>query len=319
MTISPHDRTTSPSAPPSDLGFGSVVARESTKRFLNRDGSFNVRREGLSVWQSISPYHELLTMSWPRFLALFVAGYLIINALFGLAYVACGPGALSGIDEQAPGPRFARMFFFSVHTLGTIGYGNVSPMSFAANVLVTLESIVGIVGIALATGLSFARFSRPTAQIIFSRNAVVAPYRGLTGFMFRVANQRSTQIVELQGKVFFTRWKEGPAGREREFVQLRLERDSVAFFPLSWTVVHPIDDRSPLRGLSSGDLESSAAEFLVILNGFDETFSQSVHTRSSYKAHEVIFGAKFKSMFLPRAEDDPVRVDIREIDSYERV
>lgn len=195
MTISPQDRTTPPvsPAPPSDLGFGSVVARESTKRFLNRDGSFNVTREGLSIWQSISPYHLLLTMSWLRFLALFVAGYLMINALFGLAYVACGPGTLSGIDEQAPGPRFARMFFFSVHTLGTIG------------------------------------------------------------------------------------------------------------------------------GLSSSDLQASAAEFLVILNNFDETFSQSVHTRSSYKAQEVVFGAKFKSMFLPRTEDDPVRVDIREIDSYEIV
>lgn len=321
MTITPQDRSTPPasSAPPSDLGFGSVVARESTKRFLNRDGSFNVTRQGLSVWQSMSPYHLLLTMSWLRFLALFVVAYLIINALFGLAYLACGPEALSGIDEPAPGSRFARMFFFSVHTLGTIGYGNVSPMSLAANVLVTLESIVGIVGIALATGLSFARFSRPTAQIIFSRNAVIAPYKGMTGFMFRVANQRSTQIVELRGKVFFTRWKEGAAGREREFLQLRLERESVAFFPLSWTLVHPIDDRSPLSGLSSSDLEASVAEFLVILNGFDETFSQNVHTRSSYKAHEVVFGAKFKSMFLPRTDDDLIRVDIRELDSYEVV
>jgi len=300
-----------------DLGFGSIVSRESRKRLLNRDGTFNVRREGLGVWRSVAAYHFLLTLSWPRFLGAVAAVYVITNALFAMAYLACGEHALSGMNPGSWPQDFSSAFFFSVDTLATIGYGNIVPMTFAANVIVTFEALVGLLGFTLIAGILVARFSRPVVQIAFSRNAIIAPYRNGTAFMFRIVNQRSNEIVEMAAKVMLTK-RRGSTGAERDYFPLKLERERVVFFPLAWTVVHPIDETSPLRGLGPDDLLRAEAEFLILLNGFDETFSQNVHTRSSYRADELVWGAKFKSMFLPPRADGSVSVDIRKLDDIER-
>jgi inward rectifier potassium channel len=302
--------------PNADLGFGSVVSRESRKRLLNRDGTFNVRREGLGFLESLSAYHYFLTISWRLFLTYVAAVYVVTNALFALGYMACGPRALSGFANATTVQRFFKSFFFSVHTLATIGYGNIVPANLAANFLVAFESLVGLLAFSVIAGVAFARIARPAARILFSRSAVIAPYRGITAFMFRMVNTRSGELVDLRATVLLARRKEGaPAGRE--FLNLELERKSVSFFPLSWTVVHPIDEKSPIWGQTAADLHAADAEFLVLLNGFDETFSQTVHTRSSYKTDEVIWGAKFKSMFNPLDEEGTVTVDIRKIDDVE--
>jgi len=315
MSDSPSERD-----PNLDLGFGALVARESRKRLLNRDGTFNVRREGLGFWESLSAYHYFITIGWRRFLLYVCAGYLATNAFFAIAYVACGDRALSGMESQPLTERFSVAFFFSVHTLATIGYGNIAPETFAANVLVTLESLVGLLGFALVAGIVFARFSRPNAAIVFSRNAIIAPYREGTAFMFRLVNQRSNEIVELSAKVMLAKRRDGGTLGERDFYPLRLERERVIFFPLTWTVVHPIDSTSPLWGLSPDDLRRAQAEFLILLNGFDETFSQTVHTRSSYAADEVVWGAKFRSVFNPsRDGGETVSVDIRKLHDVEPI
>jgi inward rectifier potassium channel len=293
--------------PNRDLGFGAVVTRESRRRLLNRDGSFNVIREGLSPLTSLSLYHDLLTTTWPRFLAGLVLFYLVTNGLFALAFLACGPDALHGAAAGTTGERLLESFFFSVQTFATIGYGAMSPKSLPAHLLVTLESLVGLLGFALATGILFARFSRPTARILFSRNAVIAPYHDITAFEFRIANARSNELIELEVKLLLTRFKPGGG---REFIPLRLERDRVTFFPLAWTVVHPIDEHSPLWGLGPEDLLSSGAEFLILLTAFDETFSQTVHNRSSYGAEDLIWGTKFASVFNPPREDGVLSVDV---------
>jgi inward rectifier potassium channel len=300
-----------------DLGFGAIVASESRKRLLNRDGSFNVVREGLSPLASMSLYHDLLTISWTRFLGLVVVFYLLVNALFALAYMACGAGAMDGPRATSMGAHFLQAFFFSVQTFATIGYGHVSPVSLAANLLVTLESLVGLLGFALATGLLFARFSRPTARILFSDRALIAPYRGITAFEFRIANARSNQLIEVQAKVMLSKFRDGAPSGNREFYPLRLERDRVAFFPLSWTVVHPIDESSPLHGLTPEQLAESDAEFLILLTGIDETFAQSVHARSSYKVDEVVWGARFANLFNPPREDGTLSIDIGHLDRIE--
>jgi len=315
------DERLTPAAPPqdvnSDLGFGAVVSRESRARLLNRDGSFNVRRTGLRVWESLSIYHYFLTLSWPRFLSFVMVVYVATNALFGLVYVSLGDGALQGAEHLDAMHRYAKSFFFSVHTLATIGYGNVVPATLSADVVVTLESLVGILGFAVVAGIVFARFARPVARIVFSRNAVIAPYRGSRAFMFRIVNQRSTQLVQLEARVLLARRRvPGARTADREFVQLELERDHVVFFPLAWTIVHPIDERSPLRDWTEEDLRECDAEFLILLNGFDETFSQTVHARSSYKVQDVVWGARFASMFNP-TEDGVVSVDIRKLDDLE--
>ena len=303
-----------------DLGFGSVVARESRRRLLNKNGSFNVRREGLRFWESLSAYHYFLTITWPKFLGWVIVYYIVTNALFAALYVTCGADALTAFHGEAVPLRFVEAFFFSVHTLATIGYGVVAPANLAANIVVTFESLVGILSFALVTGFVFARFARPTAHIVYSRNAIIAPYRNGRAFMFRIVNQRSSQIVDLEAKVLLSRRKrDGKTAIDREFVTLSLERDRVVFFPLAWTIVHPIDDNSPLSDWASEDLVECDAEFLILLNGFDETFSQTVHTRSSYKASEIVWGARFRNLFNPLDEDGVVSIDIRKLDDFERV
>ena len=309
-----------PAGADTDLGFGSVVTRESRRRFLNRDGTFNVRREGLRFWESASAYHYLLTISWPKFFSFVVGSYLVANALFAIVYVMAGEGALTGTHAGTLTNRFAETFFFSVHTLATIGYGTIAPSTLAANIIVTVETLIGLVGVAVVAGISFARFARPVARILFSRRAVIAPYRGGRAFMFRIVNQRNNQLVDLEAKVLLSRRKrDGGRASDREFLPLSLERDRVVFFPLSWTIVHPIDESSPIRDWTGPDFVECDAEFLILLNGFDETFSQTVHTRSSYKAAEVVWGARFVSMFNPTDDEGVLSVDIRKLHDIEQV
>ena len=250
-----------------DLGFGSEVARGSHKRLLNRDGSFNVIRFGLRPFASLSIYHWSLSASWPRFLGMLAVAYLGINTLFAFGYILCGVNALRGEAVGSSSEVFMRAFFFSVQTFATIGYGHVIAFGIAANVLVTLEAFLNIVGVALSTGVVFARFSRPTAKIIYSRHAVVAPYKGISALEFRIANARTSQIIELEAKVILSRIEASGEGLVRKFRDLDLERTRVTFFPLSWTLVHPIDERSPLMGMQYEDLLESNTEILILLTG----------------------------------------------------
>src|SRR5438477_880016 len=301
-----------------DLGFGSVVSRESRQRLLNKDGTFNVSREGLPLLQSLAVYHYLLNITWPKFLAYVTGSYLLTNAIFALGYVFCGGDALNGFGSKPMPARFSTAFFFSVHTLATIGYGNIYPNNMAANVIVSIEALIGLLGFSVVAGLVFARFARPVVKIVFSHNALIAPYQQMRALMFRIVNQKTNEIVELRATVMLALRKPGVDG-ERAYYPLKLERERVVFFPASWTIVHPIDEKSPLYGIDDLALRESQAEILILLNGFDETFSQNVHTRSSYVAEEIVWGARFKPMFNPPHEDGTISVDIRKLHDYEPV
>ena len=300
---------------PKDLGFGARVLEQSHERFLNRDGTFNVTRTGFSFFRSLSVYHFLLTITWGQFLSLLVGFYFSVNLLFAVGYFLCGPGALVGSHAVTFGERFQEAFFFSVQTLATIGYGGLSPSGFAANFLVTIQALVGGLGFALATGIVFARFSRPNAQIIFSEKAVIAPYRDITAFEFRIVNAKNNQIVDVQATVMLSRMEEQQGKKYRRFHKLALERDEVNFFPLHWVIVHPIDESSPLHGSTRDKLADTDAEFLIVLTGTDETSSQSVNVRSSYKFDEVVWGAKFADMFV--SDQERMKVDLRKLHDIE--
>jgi inward rectifier potassium channel len=288
-----------------DLGFGSVVSRAGTRRLLNRDGSFNVVRTGLGLLESFAPYHLLLTISWPCFLALAAVLYVVLNMLFALAYMALGPDALLGSGAMFGGP-LGRAFFFSVETFATIGYGQLSPNGVPANLIVTFEALVGLMYQALTTGLLFARFARPTASILFSERAVVAPYGKGIGLMFRIVNRRRrNEIIELAAQVLYSAVESDGI---RRYKPMTLERNQVTFFPLSWTIVHPIDETSPLSGKAPEELHRTGAEILVLLSGIDETFEQTVHTRSSYRAEEIVWNARFQSIF--RETDGDTRTQL---------
>jgi inward rectifier potassium channel len=264
MRLRPKGRLARPAETPApedtrDLGFGSRVSNEFHARFLNRDGTFNVRRGGLPLLQSLNVYHALLRMSWLRFHSLVVLAYFGANVAFAFGYLACGAQAIGGSTATSFAARFADAFFFSVQTMGTIGYGKLSPVGLAANLLVTLESLAGLLGLALATGLLFARFSRPHAKILFSERAVIAPYHDATAFEFRIANQRSSELIDVNATVVFTHMETIHGRRSRRYHNLTLERDRVMFFPLHWVIVHPITEDSPLFGASAESLLESEA------------------------------------------------------------
>lgn len=307
---------------PSALGFGTTVAGYSTHRLLNKDGTFNVARRGGGWSHALNPYQTLLTVSWPSFLAFVFAFYVGANLFFAVAYLLAGEDSLSGaiVAPNSPGHGvFARAFFFSVHTFATIGYGNIVPASLASNLLVTVESLIGLLSVALVTGLLFARFSRPSARIRYSRSAVISPYRGITAFEFRCVNQRRAQLIDVHAHVMFSRLVQRGGTRAREFTTLPLEYDSITFFALSWTVVHPINERSPLFGLTDADLDGMEAEFFVLMSGTDETFSQVVHSRSSYKPGEIVWNSRFASMFVESGGAGVEGMDMSRIDEVERV
>jgi len=254
-----------------------------------------------------------------KFFIIVVIGYFIVNAIFALGYVLCGNDAIEGIHAQNIADQFLQDFFFSVQTVATIGYGTQYPNGLAANILVTFESLAGLLGFALATGLLFARFSRPNAQIVYSQHAVIAPYRGMTAFEFRIANERSNELIEVQCTLTMSRVERDAQGKPlRKFYPLLLERNHVVFFPLHWVIVHPIDEKSPLYNETEESLKISDAEFLILLTAIDETFSQTVHSRSSYKYHEVRWGAKFADMFHS-SDGGGVTIDLRRIHNIDPV
>jgi inward rectifier potassium channel len=299
-----------------DLGFGPAVTGQVGPRFLNRDGTFNVQRDGVSLLTSLNPYHSLLSMSWGSFLALVLLLYFLSNVIFGSLYAAFGTEGL--IDSTATmDSLFVRGFFFSVQTFATIGYGTIHPVGVGPNLLVTVESYYSLITQALITGVVFARFARPTARMVFSDVAVIAPYQDITAFMFRLVNGRNNQLLEVKAQVIFARFVDENGRRARKFDILTLERRSVTFFPLTWTVVHPIDEGSPLWGCTEADLRAADAEFLILLTAMDETFASVVHQRSSYKPDEILFGYKFVSIYN-NAPGEPISIDVRRLSQVQR-
>ncbi|MCU1257258.1 MAG: Ion transport 2 domain protein [Bryobacterales bacterium] len=265
-------------------------------RTINKDGSFNVRRTGSRLLDT-NLYLFIVGVPWPAFIGLVLLAYVVTNTIFAIIYYWIGAYHLSGADVSTPGRAFASAFFFSTHTLTTVGYGSISPNSFGTNVVAAIEALTGLMGFAVATGLLVGRVSRPTARIAFSGSVLIAPYGQGDSLQFRIANQRKNSLMEIEAKVMLMTVDETSNGLKRDYAVLRLERQSIYFFPLTWTIVHPIDRRSPLWEKTAEDLERLQAEVLILIKGFDETFSQIVHARYSYRYDEIVWGAKFAPAF----------------------
>jgi inward rectifier potassium channel len=282
----------------SDLGFGTGAAAGRNTRLINRQGQFTVRRLGLRFWDRFSPFHDLINMSWARFALIIVSFYFVFNLFFAAFYWLLGDGAIEGMKGATPATRFVDLFFFSTQTFTTVGYGVMHPVGLVANLLSSIESLLGWLSFAVASGLVYGRFARPTAKILFSDAAVVAPYKDITAFMFRVVNGRSNQLIEVEAQLSFSYVdRDATSQTQRKFLQLPLERARVSFFPTNWTLVHAIDANSPLAGFSLQDLQELDAEFLIMLKAFDDTFAQVVHARGSYKAENLLWGHKFVPMY----------------------
>ena len=275
------------------------------RRVIGENGQFNVHRRG-TTWRDFHPYLHLVNMSWPSFLATLFIGYVVLNSLFAGVYFVLGPGQLSGAGASTEWGRFLNDFFFSSHTLSTVGYGNIAPKGTAANSVATFEALVGVLGFAVATGLLFGRVSRPSARIGFSENILVAPYQEGLSLQFRMVNRRSNSIMELEAKVMLMTVESVQGKHQRTYTMLRLERPQVLFLPLSWTVVHPIDEDSPLRGKTAEELTRLQAEVLILVKGYDDTFSQTVLARHSYRHDEFLWNRRFAPAFFVDDEGDLV-------------
>ncbi len=247
-----------------------------------------------------------------------MVGFVSVNVFFSTVYLLMGKGVVAGADAGGLLERFITCFFFSVQTFTTVGYGNMLPSGIAANLVATVDAFIGLLSFAMATGLLFARFSRPTARIKFSDKALIAPYRDMSSLQFRIANERSNQLFDVEAVVIYSEIQQDGNRRVRRFFGMPLERRKVALFPLYWNIVHPIDKDSPLAGKTHQDLVNAQAEILIMITATDDTFSQTVHTRSSYRFDEITWGARFADMFhLP--EDGPISVDLRKLDLVETV
>jgi inward rectifier potassium channel len=273
-------------------------------------------REILSIGLRTAPlrdlYHSLLTTTWLQFFALVLVVYLGANLVFACGYLAIG----DGIEEARPG-SFADAFFFSVQTMATIGYGKMAPRGIWANLLVTLEALVGLLGLALVTGLVFAKFSRPTARVIFSHNAVITSFDGVPSLLVRMANERGNQIAEAQAHLVLLRTERTPEGEEiRRAHDLRLRRSHSAFFAFTWLVVHPITPDSPLHGETSESLRVKDVDLVASMTGLDETLSQSVHARHAWMPDQILWGRKFADV-LVTLDDGRRAIDYRKFHDVE--
>jgi inward rectifier potassium channel len=301
-------------SPFNDFGLGDKATSRGY-RALNKEGSFNIKKINIPFYKRINIFHELVTISWPRFFAFVFIGYLLINFFFASLYYIIGIEHLTGILSQDPSEQFMEAFFFSAQTITTLGYGQVAPIGLAANIVAATESLLGLLSFALATGLMYGRFSKPVSSITYSTKAVIAPYKNINGFMFRVYNAKKNQLLEVETEVSLSLQRQN--SQLRDFYALQLERSRVVFFPSVWTVVHPITEDSPLYNLNSEDLDLKDAEFIVTVKAFDDSSLNIVYSRSSYKPSEIAWGEKFK--YLGKMEDGKLLIDVKGIDDTERV
>jgi inward rectifier potassium channel len=257
-------------------------------------------------------YHWLLVEPWTQFFGLVMVVYLGANLLFALGYLAIG----DGIEEARPG-NFADAFFFSVQTMATIGYGKMAPRGLAANVLVTLEALVGLLGLALVTGLVFAKFSRPRARVLFSRNVLITTFDGVPSLLFRMANERGNQIAEAQAHLVLLRTEATAEGEEvRRMIDLPLRRSQSAFFAFTWLIVHPITPGSPLFGETPESLREKDIDLVASMTGLDETLSQTIHARHAWTPDQVLWNHHFVDV-LVRDPEGRRAIDYRKFHDVE--
>jgi inward rectifier potassium channel len=298
-----------------DPGLGEKYFQK-TKRIINTDGSFNVIKVGTGFnYRDI--YQYLINISWTKFFLIVLSVYISLNFLFAFLYYFIGVEDIAGIATNSLN-NFLDAFFFSAQTLTTVGYGGMSPKGLLVNVISAFEAMSGLMCFALITGLLYGRFSRPSARILFSENAVIAPYRGITGLQFRIANQRRNTLMEIEARVLLVLIEKDGNQYNRKYFDLKLERNSVYFFPLTWTIVHPINEESPFYGKSEAEIKLFEPEILILIKGFDDTFSQVVHSRYSYTAGEIIWNAKFIRAFN-NEENGDIIFNIEDIHKFEMV
>jgi inward rectifier potassium channel len=299
-----------------ELGFGSKNYNESV-RFLNQDGTVNIKRKVTDKHIGFDMYHWLLGIKWGQFFALVFFSYGAVNTLFAIIYFSIGVDKFGGIDAGSGIENFLQLFFFSAQTLTTVGYGHIYPNSSLISTVSSIESMFGLMGFALVTGILYGRFAKPKADIQYSNKALISPYNDITGFMFRIANKKQNELIETECQLVLA--INNLETKKRDFHFLDLERSKINFLPLTWTLVHPIDDKSQLYEVTQDEFNQRDGEFIILIKSITDTYFHTVYSRMSYKASEIAWNAKFVPMKQMPHKDGSISINLNDIHSYDKL
>jgi len=297
-------------------GFGEK-STQSGGRYYRKDGKPNTIRKGINFFDQLSWYHTMISMPrWKFWLWLLIA-YVLVNAFFAFVYYFVGVENLNGIEKGSAWHNYAEAFFFSFQTFTTVGYGHVSPLGLLTSSIAAFESFLGVLTLALAAGLFYGRFSRPRSFLRFSEIALIAPYKEGRALMFRTAPYKNNHLMEAEVKLTMGMRVMRNGEEKNEFYTLAVEFSKINALVLNWTIVHPINENSPMYGMSMEELKNARAEVLVYLKAYDEGFSNTVVARTSYTADEIIEGARFKPMYERSASGEATLLHIDKLNDYE--
>jgi len=302
-----------------NTGFG-VNASSYGGRFVNKDGSANVQKRGMNYLNRISWYHTMLDMPRWKFIAIIVAFYTGVNFIFAALYYLIGIEYLDGIEATGSDwIKFGKAYFFSAQTFTTVGYGHISPNGVLTSALAATEALTGLLSFAIATGLFYGRFSKPKAFLKFSKNAVVAPYKTQRGLMVRVTPFKNTNLLDAEAKMTLAMSIPENGQMVNRFYSLDLELQRINSLTLSWTLVHPITEESPLFSFTKQDFETIEGEVIIYMKAFDDLFSTTVAARTSYTFEEIIYGAKFEIMYAENEDKTKTILYLDKLDRYNKV
>ena len=292
-----------------NTGFGSNASSYGG-RFLNQDGTPNIEKKGIGFFARVSWFHSMLTISGWRFFLIILFFYIFVNLLFTLVYYSIGVEHLIGLKTTSESEKLMEAFFFSTQTYTTVGYGRISPSGFLMNAVSSFHALIGLLSFAVATGLMYGRFSLPKAFIKFAENAVIAPYKEGSALMIRLTPYKNTTLTDAETKLTLVIMTDENGKTTNQFFTLSLELRAINALTLSWTVVHPITQESPLYNFTKGDFSSSKGEIIVFVKAFDDKFSNTVIARTSYTFQEIIYGSKYVPMFYRDNEKDTTILDL---------
>ena len=318
--MSLHKRSNPFSRQNNDTGFSTNSSDNLGGRFINKDGSYNLVKEGMPFWKRISIFHDMLSLPQWKFIAIIVLFYMIINSGFALVYWLIGPGEFTGLSAGNGWHLVKEYFYFSTQTFTTVGYGRVNPLGDLANVVAGIESLAGLLSLAIATGLIYGRFSKPRSYLAFSDHALISPYKEGIGLMFRFAAYKDMHtLTDLEIKVNVGLKVMENDNPTYKYFSLELERNRVENMPMSWTVVHPINESSPFNGYTEEDMKNGDVELYVMLRGFDDVFSNYVQQRTSYTYQEILFSRKFIPMYRESDDGKTTILELHKLNIHDEV
>jgi inward rectifier potassium channel len=302
-----------------DTGFGSNASSYGG-RFINRDGSYNLRRTGVSFWNRFSIFHTMLNMKTGKFIVVVILFFLCINMVYTSIYLLIGAEEFTGMIASTKWEVIKEIYFFSTETFTTVGYGRVNPIGTSANMVAAIEAMTGFLSFAVTTGLIYGRFAKPKSHIAFSDYALIAPFKDKTALMFRLASYKDNHnLTGTEIRVTCALLVNESGDSSYKFYNLDLERSKVDTLMMNWTVVHPIDENSPLLGLTEEDFRSSDLEVYVQVRGYDDVYSTTVIRRTSYTFDEIKFNAKFVTMYHESEDGKTTIVELDKLSEYKTV